>query len=303
MTLHSKRISTFAIMKIARPFKSLLFAACVMFYACERNITIDLPQGAPQLVVEGYIEAGRGPIVQLSKSSGFFDVLDSNATLSLAVKGAAVTVSDGITTVNLTEAVPGQGYLYIDATNTMIGMPGKVYTLTVTAEGQTLTAVTKITEPVGLDSLWFKVDGTRDSLGFVWAKLTDPDTIGNSYRWFAQRLGKDESFVPAPNSVFEDVFINGKSFDFAYDRGPTANDSLANSEPVEEARFFKVGDTIVVKFCTIDQDHFRFWRSYINQNQSNGNPFAAPAPINHNVVGGLGIWGGYTPFIDTVIAR
>ena len=49
-------------------------------------------------------------------------------------------------------------------------------------------AKAQIPHPVILDSLWFFAYEAYDSLGFIWAKFTDPDTVGNCYRWFAQRI-------------------------------------------------------------------------------------------------------------------
>lgn len=280
-------------------YSLVLLMVMGLFQACEKNITVDIPKAEKRIVVEGYVEKGRSPIVQLSYSSSYFDALDSNSIKELSIKGAIVKVNDGTTEITLTELDPTQGYLYLDLTNSMIGTEGKTYTLYVEIDGKVVTASTKLTGAVPLDSVWYKVDGNRDSLGFIWAKLSDPDTLGNAYRWFAKRVNKDSSFIPPPGSVFEDKFINGKSFDFAYNRG-----SVPNEEEVEAERgYFKRGDTVVVKFCTMDQDHFKFWRSQINQAQSNGNPFSSPAPIESNITGGLGVWGAYTPSYDTVIAQ
>src|SRR5205085_2894060 len=100
------------------------------------------------------------------------------------IQGATVIVTDGTLTDTLSQ-LPGFG-LYISTH--IQGAPGNKYSLTVIAEGKTLHAVTTIPNPVKLDTTWWKVDGNRDSLGFAWAHLTDPDTIGNCYQWKAQRI-------------------------------------------------------------------------------------------------------------------
>jgi len=113
---------------------------------------------------------------------------------------------------------------------------------------------------------------------------------------------KDSIFVTPRGSVLEDKFFNGKSFDFGYNRGSVPNSSK-DDDNNDERNFFKRGDTIVVKFCSIDRAHFLFWRTEEMQVGNNGNPFGSPAPITSNIEGGLGIWGGYAVTLDTVIAH
>ena len=172
-----------------------LISASILFMltACEKNITVDLPAPSPQLVVEAYAEAGLPPYVYLSRSTAYFAPLDSTALDTYAVTGATVIVSDGSITDTLDEVYPGKGYFYLSSKITCEA--GKSYSLKViTLEGETATATTTIPQPIPLDSVWFKVQ-QQDSLGFAWAHLTDPDTTGNCYRWFAKRLNKDEIFM------------------------------------------------------------------------------------------------------------
>ncbi|MFN8181619.1 MAG: DUF4249 domain-containing protein [Bacteroidia bacterium] len=276
--------------------------------ACEKNVTVDIPEAEELFVVEGYIENGQPALLALSRTLPFFGSINVTNVIQNTVQGARVIVSDG-TTIDTLDQLPGFG-VYVSS---LIGEAGKTYSLRVEAEGKVLTASTKIPEVVTLDSTWWKVDGERDSLGFVWARMTEPDTLGNCYRWFAQRINrytfgddigrqKDSIFIAPLGSVFEDKFINGRSFNFSFPRGIATNSEKEDDEN-EERFFFKRGDTIVVKFTAIDRDHFEFWRTAETQIQNNGNPFGSPAPITSNISGGLGIWGGYAASFDTVIAQ
>jgi hypothetical protein len=176
------------------------------------------------------------------------------------------------------------------------------YTLTVTTQkGEVVTAQTYLHQPVALDSLWFKPQPINDTtLGFVWARLSDPDTIGNNYRWFAKRLYQDSSFIAPFGSVFDDKFINGATVDFGYNRGSSPNGADEGEDP-EKAGFYEVGDTVVVKFCSMDNASFKFWRDADTQAANNGNPFGAIAPITSSVTGGLGVFCAYAASYDTVI--
>ncbi|MFN8165256.1 MAG: DUF4249 family protein [Bacteroidia bacterium] len=113
-----------------------------------------------------------------------FREISTNNILSNSVLGATVVVSDGTITDTL-QQIPGYG-VYVGTTIT--GTVGKSYHLTVISNGSTITSEASLPAPVPLDSVWWKVDGNRDSLGFAWAHLTDPDTLGNCYRWVAQRI-------------------------------------------------------------------------------------------------------------------
>lgn len=284
-----------------------------LFGACEKDITVDLPQGTVQVVVDGVVENGLPPYVILSRSQGYFDPIGANTLNTLPLRGATVTLSDGIDSVRLVEIdtvinglAVGGFYSALDPVAgqiRMIGTPGRTYRLNIiTGQGEQVSAVATLHQPRQLDSLWFQVQGELDSLGWAWARLSDPDTLGNNYRWFAKRLGKDAFFIPPFGSVFEDKFINGRTFDFASSRGSVFN-STAEDDNNEEAGFFKKGDTIVVKFCTIDAGTFAFWRDAENQLGGNGSPFAVPSNVKSNIRGGLGIFATYSAVFDTVIAQ
>ncbi len=283
-------------MKRFRPLLPLL----LLVTACEKDITVDLPPAERKIVVEGYIEVGQNPYVLLSVTQDYFAPFDSLSLLASGVRGALVVIDDGTTSDTLTEVSQQFGYLYVSGN--LVGEVGKTYSLYIrTQEGLELTSETHCFPPIPLDSAWFKVQPDEDSLGFAWAHMTDPDTLGNVYRWFARRIGKDDVFIAPLGSVFDDKFINGESFDFAYNRGQLPN-STSDDDLNEEEGFFKVGDTIVVKFCTAGRATFDFWRAAESQISNNGNPFAGLNFIESNIEGGIGIFEAYTPSYDTIVA-
>ena len=280
---------------------SVLGLAFSMFLiSCEKNITVNLPQSPSQVVVEGYVEIGQAPYVYLSYSNSYFAPLDSQALADFTIKGALVTISDGLVTDTLTEAIPAYGYFYISTKLT--GTINTTYTLTVkTKKGEVVTAQTYLHQPVALDSLWFKKQPVNDTtLGFVWARLSDPGTAKNNYRWFAKRLYRDSNFIPPFGSVFDDKFINGSTVDFGFNRGSSPNGADGNEDPALTG-FYKVGDTVVVKFCSMDNTSFKFWRDADAQAVNNGNPFGAIAPVKSGITGGLGVFCAYAASYDTVI--
>jgi hypothetical protein len=299
------------------------FIMVLMLQSCERDVEIEIPGGEMLPAVYGWIEPGQPPIVILTRAQPYFGTSNFSSFEDMFIHDASISVTTDNYTASLFELcsndlpdsllpVVGQilgvdsitlsmvnycVYTSLDAN--IFGIVGKNYHLSIsTLLGESLSATTRIPEPVALDSIWFQPQG-GDTLGFIWARLTDPDTLGNAYRWFAQRLNKDFGFLAPYGSAFEDKFINGTSFNFGVPRGD--NDFSPTPEVEGEQGYFKVGDTVIAKFCTIDMAHYLFWRSFDTQLASNGNPFAAPAPLKSNVNGGLGIWGGYSPSFDTLI--
>lgn len=283
----------------------LLLASYIFLSGCEKEIQVDLPDAEKKIVVEGVIEQGMHPYVILTKSSPYFAPI-SDFTSDLFITDAIVIVSDGIISDTLTSSLDMEIYdpypIFAYRSNHITGEIGKTYSLTVIAEGKTLTATTTIPQPIELDSLWFKEDlgAEDDSLGYIWAHLTDPDTIGNSYRWYSQIIGRQQRLLPADGSVFNDKFINGQSFDFAYD---PSHDPLEPEDPEALPLFyFQAGQIVVVKFCTIDNKSYEFLNSMENIRFASGNPFAAPASVFTNIKGGgLGGWCGYGASYDTIV--
>jgi hypothetical protein len=322
---------------------SLIYISFVLVFtiaSCEKEITVDLPTVAPSIVVEGRIEPGTPPIVLLTWSKGYFEPTNLEAIQDLYIQDATVVVSNGTVTdtldlfctADLTEkelelasellGVSPEDIqslnlcLYTTFNIALWGEIGKTYSLTVDYPGHHLTSQTKINELVDLDSLWFDIvsDDPEDSLGFAFGILSDPDTIGNAYRWYAKRINrypawsehageqKDEAYIAPLGSVFDDEFFNGQTFEFGYFRGSLTNSNKEDDNNAERG-FFKLGDTIAVKGCVIDRGVFRFLSSFEDQIANQGSPFAVPYNIQSNVEGGLGVWAGYGAVYDTIICQ
>jgi hypothetical protein len=268
--------------------------------SCTKNVNLDLPNPPQLLVVEGHIEPNQQAYLYLSHNFAFFGSTTIASILSQdVVHGAKITVSDGTTTDTMREILPSIGYYQ---SITLKGQIGKTYSLKVVAMGQTLTSSTTILQPIKLDSAWFQVQPGLDTLGYMWAILNDPPQPGNCYRWLAERIGKDTTFIPPEYSVFNDQFINGQKFEFYYDRGIFPG-SKAMDDTDNERHYFKTGEKVVIKFCAIDNTAYQFYNLYYFQLSNNGNPFGSPAPLPGNINGGLGIWCAYGSYLDTVLCK
>ena len=155
----------------------------VFLLSCEEEFLPEISSEPPEIVVEGYIEAGENanpPYVLLTWSSPFFNEIDLDEFDDLFVHDATIRVSDGTNEVQLVEfclndlsaeqqesaaelfgldadSLAVNFCVYLDPTFSMQGEIGKTYDLSIQAEGKTLTSSTTIPNHVPIDSL-FLVD-------------------------------------------------------------------------------------------------------------------------------------------------
>jgi hypothetical protein len=298
--------------------KLILFISIISLFAiaCETEYIPDDIQQEPDIVVEGYIESSDRalpPYVILTKSSNFFREFDPNKLEELIVKNALVTIFDGKLTDTLPQfclnsLTPQQKQLvsgilgfnadslggadlciYINPFGKIKPKIGGTYTLTVKAEGKTITAVTTIPRHVPLDSLKFinTPNNIIDSMVQLRGYVTDPAGEKNFYRSFISTDGSP--FRTSTNSAVNDNFFDGKpSFEF-----PLSKPILPNQEDFDfqTAGLYKRGEKVTIKYLSIDEAQFNFWDTAAQSAQNQG-PFSTYTRIKSNVKGGLGVWGG-----------
>jgi len=293
----------------------IALTTCLLLWlaSCEEEFTPPVVNAENQLVVEGYIEAGdrpTPPYVLLTRSFPFFSKLSAEQLDESFVHDAEITVSDGSQTVVLTELclqeIPpefrdqvGQflglnpdsiGFnfcAYLDLSFTMLGEEGKTYLLEVKTANETLRATTTIPYAVPLDSLFFQPPPgePNDTLAQLVVDLQNPPGVPNYYRYFTQE--NDGPFLRPFGSITDDLLFDGQLFEF-----PLAKAAA----PVEDFDFetfglYRLGTRATIKWMTIDADQFNFWNT-LEFSRSNQGPFSSYTRVDHNIEGGLGIWGG-----------
>jgi len=269
----------------------IAITAIALLAACTPEPDLDVVPYEQKLVIDGSIESNGYARVFLSYSASYFDEIDSANILKLIVGNAKVTVSDGTTSEVLTLR-RDMNYFppYIYESTEIVGQVGKTYKLTVDYKGERYTASTTIPPPVSFNRLWFEDIAGRDSLGYLYGSISDDPAVANYYRIFTQRIGQDSKLVPVYLSAVGDQYFNGKTFTFSILRGPE------NFTDIVDDLYFKKGDSVRVKLCTMDQAHFDFWRTLERELYVVGNPFASSGnEIISNIDGrkALGVWGGY----------
>ncbi|AEA45266.1 DUF4249 domain-containing protein [Fluviicola taffensis] len=307
----------------------VLFSFSAILSSCTKEVNIDIPGYEEKVVIDGRIETGMPPIVLISKTQDIYSPTTLDAFLNSFQSGAIVTVSDGTTTVVLDEICsdnlpPGTEAMaaalfgiseaelanyhicaYSSFNPAIFGQVGKTYSLKVELNGETFTSSTQIVNPRPLNTVYWEQDpGGNPGYGYSWANLSDPAGEYNAYLWEVKRINmvdgatKDPNFKTTFSPVINDEFFNGQTFNFFYENPFTWDDNTVASS---DKGYYKQGDSVAIKFSTMDANVYEFLEKKYMQLQTAGNPFAAPTSIPTNIQGGaLGLWAGYSPSFDTL---
>ncbi|MEM9546415.1 MAG: DUF4249 domain-containing protein [Bacteroidota bacterium] len=293
-------------------FAFLLIA--VVYWSCTEEFIPDTSEEDQLLVVEGFIEAGEGAMptyVLLTKSIPFLSTIDLNTFNELFVNDAKVTVFDGTDTVELLEycleelpeevrqaAAEALGFdadnttlnicAYVDLFDLIDRKEGGKYDLRIELENEVITASTTIPPMVPLFNLrWDDPPGEpSDTLARLWVTIDDPVEEANYYRYFTEE--NDEGLISPFSSVVNDNFFDGKEFEFPLTKAESSETGFdANSFGL-----YYRGDSIRIKWMTLDEAHYEFWNT-LEFSRNNSGPFSSYNRVTSNVEGALGVWGGY----------
>ena len=309
-------------------FRILIISALtsMLLFSCTKEVKIDIPGYQEQLMVDGSIRVGEPPIILLSRSQNIYAPTDIMSYLSSFVGDAVVTVSDGSQTVTLskvctdnlppgTEAyaeaifgmsiqelqqLPSPLCVYTSFDPSIFGQVGKTYSLNISYQGKTYTSETTILPPTTLDYLTWKAEPLGPNLGYLYGFMTDNPATADNFMWEMKNI--HDPFYKKPfGPFFNDAFFNGLAFEFAL-YNPMSYDDSTYLE--NEKGYFKQGDTVVLRLSKLGKREYTFFDKKWNQIYSSGSPFATPVNVPSNIEGGaLGIWVGYSAFIDTVICQ
>ena len=229
------------------------------------------------MVIEGIVTDQQSPdSVVLSKSGNYFE-----ASLTFPpVPNATVTIADNAGTVDtLKEDEPGTY-----RSSTLRGIPGRIYTLTVAAEGKVYSAMSSMPEKVFIDSLYaVRTRAFDGDLGyFIYMIFRDPPTPGNYYRVniHDSRPIPSDSVTGQRYRLFSDKLANGNEVTLRLRTG----------------RSVLTGDTITVELLSIDQASYDYFNTLNDILTSDRAPTSlAPTNPNTNLTdGSLGYFSAYT---------
>lgn len=260
---------------------------CVMavgLLACTKE-----PRQEEPIVVEGWIENGRPPVVMVHQAIGINEdgaSLEERLSEKLIVWGK-VSLSSLDTTLILTGQID-ENYLlhYRYSTPHMIGQSGREYDIEVEARGRKVHAHTSIPSVVPLDSVVVKVD--QEPFVNVTAYWTDPDSDGDYYILFYRHKGQVE-YVACGFGTMSDGAVENKVLSAPVYKNPS---SLIDTK--SDKMWFRRDDTVTLKLAHIDAVGYNFWQSFQNAVSTRIPVFntSPSAGLQSNIEGGAGYWCG-----------
>jgi hypothetical protein len=305
--------------------KSWWIVLLITLFSCTKEVKIDIPGYQNQLVVDGIIETGGHPIVILSQSANIYEESDLAAYISRFVYDATLFVTSGNDTCVLSlytiPELPIESQkkvaemlrldwnealllpIKVYSTNELVAEATQSYTLHITHQGKSYQGTTYLPAPTPLETLYWKPSSENNSYGYSWAKLSDPANQFDAYKWEVKRLNVfqgapiDDIYKRGFGGFFSDKFFNGKTIEFSYENPLKRKDT---THLKEFKRYYRLGDTVVVKFSKMDQNVYSFYDKKYAQLNSASSPFSTPINVPSNIPGLLGVWAGFSPCYDTL---
>jgi hypothetical protein len=299
-----------------RIYPILLFVSLSYYYSCSEPYFPKTLEEDQQFVIEGFVEAGENPFpvyVIVTKSIPYIAEISPETFNSIFIDSAEVIVNDGDKDILLTRLCANDTDLppviaqavaeffgieisetapnicvYVDIFDQVVKEVGRTYDLKVNIGETQITGTTTIPRHIPLNQIRFDEPPGEpsDSLARLWASADDP--VGTDYYRYQTAIN-DSIFVAPFNSVTDDAFFDGRSFEFPLDRAAYPTEQIDFNNFGLWAR----GDSAHIKWMNLDKAHFDFWNTRDNSANSGG-PFSNYIRIKGNLHGALGIWGGYS---------
>jgi hypothetical protein len=240
---------------------------------CEKVIDLDLKTAASQLVIEGNLaDDGRPCQVTLNRSTNYTDTNNFQA-----VRGATMTLTDnagGQEVLRESTSTPGQ---YAGAT--LLGVPGRTYTLRVETGGTAYVATSTLPAPVvPFDRLSTQLSAVGNRIQAV-VEFNDPAGQPNSYLYRQYR---------------NDQFNDGKKVTQVLRNMGPPNDPNDLNKLVS-------GDSLRVEMQNIDAGVYEYFRTLNLILTTNPATATTPANPTSNFSGGvLGYFSAHSRRVRTI---
>lgn len=272
--------------KKASNYRLVTFAVFLLstffFTSCEDVIDVKLNDENLNLIgVEASITTMDEPTVFLYKT-----LQVNQDTESPGISGAVVSVSDNAipaNSVTLVEDEQQKGFYRVPQNTNYLGIAGREYTLTIQAEGTTISAKEQLArvEPIDSIRVFPSMRGNKLFLA-VYTYGKETPGIGNFYKWDV--FVNDSLLTNGQRlAVASDEFVDGN-----YISGLEVYTDFHNTDKAAEERKINLGDTIYVKHTSISKFAYYFFFQMLNQSGTGSLFSVPPANIKSNFTSGDG---------------
>ena len=318
-----------------------ILSLAFLLTSCEEEITLEMPDHSTKVVVEGFIQPNYPIVVQLTSSKGYFDEITENELMDVFLSDVTdiKVIRNSDKAIAELDFIPLDSlgdigfYSDIESFNPDFAQFGESYTLVIIYDGDTITSTTTIPfaeseNELMIDSVWYQEDELFPGFGDFYFSYNDADTMGNNIMLEAKRIYhydfENEKNIPdfrftkalwgavrndfnGFNGVknFVTYFDRGEDNIFGKSHGIKRNGDFGNYQASQQDSLgmWQKADEAIIRFSQIDEAAFNFWRDTEYQEQTNGNPFAEPINLSHNINGGFGIWEGKGAIYIKVVAK
>lgn len=252
---------------VINSMKVVIVAGLLSFLigSCEQIINVTLRDQPPNVVIEGVVTNGQGPItVKLSESQAYF-----NQSEFKGIENAQVQIDNTLDTEILTDNGSG-----IYKSKKVRGASGFPYRLNVSVFGNNYTAQVMVPPPVKIDTVYFKSSVLESDSLNVFIEFNDPIHAENYYRIKLFRNG----LAPA-----NDYYL--------------ITDASADGQRLLVPFYFREfgrGDTVIAELDNVERSTWLYFKGLSElvqegfNSQAPGNP---PSNITGGALGYFGAWG------------
>jgi Domain of unknown function (DUF4249) len=240
----------------------IVVAAVLMLFSCKKIVTLKLNNVPPAIVIQGEVTNAGGPYyVTINQPVDFYA---NNSFPPVSGATVVITSSNGETD-SLIEVSSGTY-----ATNSLLGLPGVTYQLSVTVQGVNYTAVSAMPLAVPLDSISFQVNsGFGRTQTSAIANFQDPG-VGRHYYQFVEYINDQQDT--------KDLFV----FDDRLSIGRYINLTLYN-----DSAYLQPGDQLKVNMYCIDSAVYNYFYQLLQSGGAGSfNTSASPANPTSNISNG-----------------
>jgi hypothetical protein len=246
----------------------LVILVSIIFFSCEKTITLDLKDMQSRIVIEGLVTNAPGKqYVKVTRSADFYATIDEIP----AVENATVSVTDDLNNtivfVHNPNNKPDSAGYYLPE-NPFTGEIGRTYTLRVDADGKTYTAKDKMFSVTSIDSLGIRINKDEKE---------DPKEKNKYYEVlvFAKEPQATKDYY-----LFKFYRNDSIKFDSNNDVYYSDDELLSeNIDGVPSPNYYGVGDKATVEAYSLTRDGFVFYSDLSKLINNDGGLFGSP-PAN-----------------------
>ena len=235
------------------------------FFSCQDVIDIDVPEGDPLMVVDGWISDLPGPTrVRLSKTIDYF----SNSPNPAVSNAVVILINTNGSLDTMSETSIGSG-VYESPLNGTVGNSYYLYIKTSDGSEYQSNIEELVSVPV-IDSIYYEYREEtifEDEGYYVQINTKEPVGLGDHYRW---KFYKNDTLYNKPEDLYyaDDEFVDGNDI----------NGFDVHNDPLE------IGDTARVEQLSISKHAYDFIAIVQEQTAFVGSIFDFPAsPIQGNI--------------------